>query len=87
MSSKVIKVIVKFLILFTLIELNTSNFRVKESLKVLLKLEKNVLNLCSIYQKINPCEFCKVINKTDIISITTNRNWSETPNIRMSNFK
>jgi hypothetical protein len=54
---------------------------------MLLKLEKDPLSLGSIDHKINSCEFHKIINKTDIILITTNINWSGTPNIRMNNFK
>jgi hypothetical protein len=81
------KLIVKFLVFPIPIGLNTLNFGVKESLNMFLELEKDALSIDSINHKINPCEFCKVINKTDIILITTNTNWSGAPNIRMNNFK
>jgi hypothetical protein len=54
------KLIVKFVVCPTPIELNTSNFGVKESHNMFLKLEKNALSLSSIDPKINPCEFEKL---------------------------
>jgi hypothetical protein len=75
MPREVKKLIVKFLVFPAPIGLNTSNFGVKESLNMFLKLEKDALRLGSIDHKINLCEFRKVINKTDTILITINRNW------------
>jgi hypothetical protein len=74
------------LIFPTPIGLNTFDLGVKEVLNVCLKLEENALNINSINHKMNPCKFCKVINKINVIFITINKNWSRTPNIRMNEF-
>jgi hypothetical protein len=52
-----------------------------------LKLQKDALGHRVIMHKVNPRKFAKVIYETDIIHVTTNRNWSRSPNIRKDKLK
>jgi hypothetical protein len=52
-----------------------------------LKLHKNALGISAVSHKINLREFAKVINKTYVIFVATNRNGDRTPNIRINKFK
>jgi hypothetical protein len=47
-----------------------------------LKLGKDLGDFRTIMHKINPSKFTKVINKADIIFISSDRNRSSAPNIR-----
>jgi hypothetical protein len=81
------KLVVHLLVFHTPVGLNIFDFNVKEALFMGLKGENNVLHISSINHKINPCEFCKVINKANIIFIATNRYRGRTLDIRMNEFK
>jgi hypothetical protein len=77
----------KSLIFPTPIRLNAFDLSVKETLNMSLKLHKNALGISAVSHKINPREFAKVINKTYVIFVATNRNGDKTPNIRINKFK
>jgi hypothetical protein len=81
------KLVVQVLIFPTLVGLNIFDFSVKEELYMGLEGEENVLHISSINHKINPREFFKVINKTNVIFIATNRYRGRTRDIRMNEFK
>jgi hypothetical protein len=66
----------------TPVRLHTLNFRVKESFYMSLELGKDLLCFSAIMHEVNLREFTKIINETDIVFITTNRDWGRTPDIR-----
>ena len=72
---------VKLLIFTTPVGLHSDNFCVERTLNKLLKIKKDLKNIRSIFKKIDPCVFTKIINKTDIILIMTNRRGGWSPNI------
>ena len=63
------------------IRLNSFNFGIKKTLNVSLESVKDLLNIRLMFEEINPTESGLVINKTDIIFVTTGRSNSRSPNI------
>jgi len=81
------KISVKAMILTTPIGLHNTNFSVKEALNMSLKLIKYGLNIRFVLKQINPAMATIVINKTNIIFITSRRGQRRTPNICMNKLK
>jgi len=74
--------IVHFSVFPSPIRLNTLYSSIKETLNVSFKLHKNAWCLRSIMHQIYPGELRKVINKTDIVFVSTNGSRRRAPHIR-----
>jgi hypothetical protein len=48
---------------------------------------KYLENIIFLFNEINPCEFAKVINKTHVVVVSTNRSWGRPPFIGENKFK
>jgi hypothetical protein len=64
---------IEFLILTPPICLHCNNFLVKETLNKMLKIMKFLKDIRFIFQQIDPCKLAKIINKTNIVFISSNR--------------
>jgi hypothetical protein len=64
------------------VRLKCRDLLVKQSFNKILKLLEFMENFRFVLKQIDPSEFAKVINETNIIFISSNRIASKTPNIR-----
>jgi hypothetical protein len=77
---------IEFLLLTTLVRLYSKNFHIKETFNKSLKLTKFLENLILVLKQIYPSKLTKIINKTDIIFVTSNRLARRTPYITKNKF-
>jgi hypothetical protein len=85
--TKLTKKGIKVFVLTTPISLHSKNFTIKESLNKSLEFSKILEDLRFKLDKIDPCKFAIVINKTHIIFITIGRFKSRSPYIRENKFR
>ena len=71
-DANVLKEKMKLLILTTPIGLDSKNFPIKQSFNKVLEFLKFLENFRLVLKQVDPSEFAKVINKTDIIFISSN---------------
>lgn len=81
------ELVMKFLVFPTPIGLYTFNLGVKEVFNMSLGYKENVVNISPIIHEIDPHEFVKIINETNIIFGTTNKNRDRAPNIGKNKFE
>jgi hypothetical protein len=77
---------IEFLILTTPIRLYSKNFFVKEMFNKSLKFSEFLKNLIFMFKQIYPSKLATIINKTDIIFMTSNRLPRRTPHITENKF-
>jgi ABC-type lipopolysaccharide export system ATPase subunit len=71
----------EFLIFATPIAFHSVDFSAKFSLNQLLKIKKDLVNIGTLFNKINPCELAKIIDKAYIIRVFINGGRCRTPYI------
>jgi hypothetical protein len=70
-NDNVSKVRIQFLIFFSPFDLHGKNFLIKQALNKRLELFKLLKNLIFVLKQIDPSEFTIIINKADIILISS----------------
>jgi hypothetical protein len=73
---------VELFIFTTPIGLHSNDFSIKLALNKLLKIKKDLINIRTLLEQINPSKFTEIIYKAYIISVLANRGWCRTPYIR-----
>jgi len=68
------------------VSLHSKNFAIKELFNKSLKFMKTLKNFALVAQQIDPSELAEIINKTHIISISSNSWESRAPNIGENKF-
>jgi len=76
----------KLLVFTAPIRLHSKNFSVKLPFNKSLKFMKTLKNFALVAQQIDPSELAEIINKTHIISISSNSWESRAPNIGENKF-
>jgi hypothetical protein len=77
---------IEFLILTTPIRLYNKNFLVKETFNESLKFTELLKNLRFLFKQIYPNKLAEIINKTDIVFVTSNRFTRRIPHITKDKF-
>ena len=77
----VVKIFVKVSILTTTIGLHALNFGIEKKLNIFLKAKEDMFNVGFLNDRKEPSVLGKVIDKTDVVFVSTNRTNCRTPNI------
>jgi hypothetical protein len=77
---------IEFMILTTPVRLYSKNFLVKDTFNKSLEFTNFLKNLRFMLKKIYPSKLTKIINKSDIIFIVSNRLTRKTPHITKEKF-
>jgi hypothetical protein len=77
---------IEFMILTTPVRLYSKNFLVKDTFNKSLEFTNFLKNLRFMLKKIYPSKLTKIINKSDIIFIVSNRLTCKTPHITKEKF-
>jgi hypothetical protein len=81
-DAKFLQIRIQLLILTTPVGLNSKNFLVKQPFNKCLELFEFLKNIRFVLKEIDPSKLTKIINKADIVFISSNRLTSGTPYIR-----
>jgi hypothetical protein len=83
-DANTLKIAMKAVILTTPVRLDSFDFSIEETFNMSLKSIENLLDIRLMFQEIYPTEARIVINKANIVGISTRRRNSRSPNIRMN---